>query len=316
MDDFISVIIPTYNRPRQLSACLTALAATDYPRSRFEVIVVDDGGSTPLDPVIAVFKSSLPVRLLRQKQSGPGAARNAGAAIARGRFLAFTDDDCLPHAPWLAEFARQFARDPRCLCGGQTANALHRNPYAVTSQLIVDVCYAHFNADPAQAVFFASNNMAVPADQFATLGGFDESFRTSEDRDLCGRWLGRGFSLVYVPEARIAHAHQMNFAGFYRQHFHYGRGAWRFHSRRNAGGPARFSPDWSFYRRFVALPASLHPPSRAWAVALLLIVWQLANAAGFFWQRLSTLFNRPDPRPSKGERSSDAYSRRAPRPTQ
>ena len=45
----ISVIIPTYNRPRQLAMCLGALEGVDFPREQFEVIVVDDGGSVPVD---------------------------------------------------------------------------------------------------------------------------------------------------------------------------------------------------------------------------------------------------------------------------
>lgn len=61
----ISVIIPTFNRPDKLSACLGALAKLDYPRNRFEVVVVDDGSPTPLDSVVAAFRPGLNVQLLR-----------------------------------------------------------------------------------------------------------------------------------------------------------------------------------------------------------------------------------------------------------
>ncbi len=43
MQPEFSIIVPTFNRPTQLAACLTALARLDYPRDRFEVVVVDDG---------------------------------------------------------------------------------------------------------------------------------------------------------------------------------------------------------------------------------------------------------------------------------
>jgi len=57
-----SIIVPTYNRPRQLADCLAALARLDYARDRFEVVVVDDGSSTPLEGVTAGFRPALLVR--------------------------------------------------------------------------------------------------------------------------------------------------------------------------------------------------------------------------------------------------------------
>ncbi len=52
---FFSIIVPTYNRLRQLSACVQSLTCLDYPRDRFEVIVVDDGSKTPPKAVVAPF---------------------------------------------------------------------------------------------------------------------------------------------------------------------------------------------------------------------------------------------------------------------
>src|SRR5690348_17430989 len=55
---FFSVIIPTHNRPKQLAACLRAIAEVDYPRDRFEVIVVDDGGSASLQETYHSYRRS------------------------------------------------------------------------------------------------------------------------------------------------------------------------------------------------------------------------------------------------------------------
>ena len=97
-------------------------------------------------------------------------------------------------------------------------------PYSATSQLIMDVVYRYYNADPLRARFVASNNMAMPTTAFRELGGFDPEFRTAEDRDLCDRWLQRGHRIIYVPAATVRHAHHMNAWAFCRQHFEYGRG--------------------------------------------------------------------------------------------
>lgn len=68
--------------------------------------------------------------------------------------------------------------------GGRVLNALLDNPYSSTSQAILELVYAYYNAEPAQARFFASNNLALPTLQFRAIGGFDATFATSEDRDL------------------------------------------------------------------------------------------------------------------------------------
>jgi len=62
LSPFFSVIIPTYQRPLQLATCLQALAKLDYPRERFEVIVVDDGSELPFNYVLARLE-----HFLRQK---------------------------------------------------------------------------------------------------------------------------------------------------------------------------------------------------------------------------------------------------------
>jgi glycosyltransferase involved in cell wall biosynthesis len=93
-----SVIIPARNAAGTLGATLNALAAQDCEHE-FEVIVVDDGSD---DATPAVASGSDPaVRLLREHGVGPGPARNAGAAVAAGEILAFTDADCVPTSGWL-----------------------------------------------------------------------------------------------------------------------------------------------------------------------------------------------------------------------
>src|SRR5690606_19121212 len=74
-----SIIIPTYNRPAPLHQCLAALRRQAYPPDAVEVIVVDDGSRKRLEPVVASFPG---VRLIRQVNAGPAAARNTGAAAA------------------------------------------------------------------------------------------------------------------------------------------------------------------------------------------------------------------------------------------
>jgi GT2 family glycosyltransferase len=282
-----SVVIPTYSRPAGLIECLRAVSRMDYPRERFDVIVVDDGGDTPLDATISSFRSDLTISLLQQANAGPAAARNAGAERAGGEFLAFTDDDCLPEPGWLKELGQVLIQAPECMVGGATVNAATGNLCSVTSQLIVEVVYRHYNADPHRARFLAANNLALSARGFREIGGFDPGFRTAEDRDLCDRWLHRGRRIIYHPGARIGHARPLNPRSFCRQHFEYGRGAARFHRVRADRGSGSILADSRFHLHlgnWLRRPLQAVPRKQLIPVAVLLATWQTANLAGFLWE--------------------------------
>ncbi|HEX2056336.1 MAG TPA: glycosyltransferase [Nitrospiraceae bacterium] len=291
-DPLFSVIVPTYGRPDALRGCVEALSALKYPRDRFEIIVVDDGGTVPLMPLLEPVAKQLQLKVLWQPNAGPAAARNFGALHATGKMLAFTDDDCRPAPDWLRAFEAASSPGATALLGGRTINALRENPYAQASQLIIDVVYAHYNRNPLHARFFASNNMAVPTELFRRLNGFDPGFRTSEDRDLCDRWQSQGYYLRYVPEAVIFHAHVLTLRSFWTQHAGYGRGAWLHHSARAQRGAGPFRPDWTFYKALARSPlsdASARDIVRAYC---LLMVAQLANASGCLAQAVKTCLAR------------------------
>lgn len=283
----ISVIVPTRERPAQLAGCLQALAGLDFEHDDYEVIVIDDGGTEPLHPWLHLYFDRLHLTVVRQPRTGPGGARNAGARLARGDLLAFTDDDCRPAPDWLRELAAEHGRSPDRLIGGRTVNGLDDNPYATTSQTIIEVAYAHYNRDPDDARFFAANNMAVPAALFRQIGGFDDTFRVaSEDRELCDRWLHRGHKMSYAPRAVVCHGHDLNLRRFCRQHFGYGRGARQFHQVRARRGSGSLKSEIRFHGRFLMLlrsPLSRLRPASALVVLTLLGLWQFLNLGGYMF---------------------------------
>ena len=286
----VSVIITTYRRLQQLARVLKMLAQQDYPKDRFEVIVVNDGGAQPLDTVVTPFERDLQIRLIFQENAGPGAGRNAGFQHARGAVIAFTDDDCEPAPGWLTALKRGSDSHPDSLLGGRTVSGLPRELCSTAQQLIQDIVYDFYNADAGNARFFASNNMALSAAGFRSIGGFDARFRiASEDRDLCERWQRAGRHMVYVPSAVIHHFHRLNLAGFVRQYFRYGRGAARFHRenlRRGSTGLWDNSGLHRNWRAWLFRPWREESGFRAMAFMALLLVWQAANLAGFLYGRL------------------------------
>jgi len=292
MSPLFSIVIPTYNRPDRLQQCLQSIAQLSYPRDRFEVIVVDDGSKSPLDPVVNTFTDCLPLRLIRQQNSGPAGARNTGAAAAQGTYLVFTDDDCQPAANWLSAIETSFADAPEALIGGHTINALPENPYSTASQLLIDYLYDYYNQAKGSATFFASNNFAMPRRLFNDIGGFDTSFplAAGEDREFCDRWLYRGFPMRYAPDMQIYHAHSLTLARFWRQHFNYGRGAYCFHQihGERSREDVKVEP-FTFYAKLISYPLTRAPLNRSLGLSTLLLLSQAANVIGFFQQRAKSL---------------------------
>ena len=281
-----SVIVPTYQRPAALAACVAALTQLRPPAGDFEIVIVNDGGMPP-SPATTIHSPSLGERALRvieQRNAGPAAARNAGAEAARGTLLAFTDDDCRPDPGWLEAFDRALCAAPGSLAGGRTINAIASSVFAETSQQLADFVASYFSGG-AEGRFFTSNNIAVARDEFLSAGGFDARFPFSagEDRELTDRWSAQGRPSVAVPDAVVRHAHDLTARRFLRQHFTYGRGASAFRRvRASTGRPVRVDP--AFYARSLAYPFTRGLGARAPIVALLTAGAHAAYAAGLFWE--------------------------------
>ena len=289
----VTVVVPSYGRPQRLRECLDALAGQALADA-WEAVVVDDGSPTPLGGMAAEFGGRIDLRVIRQENSGPSAARNRGVAEARGGLIAFTDDDCRPEPDWLATLVQASRERPAALVGGTTVNGLPDEVCASASQLIVDLVYEHFNADHENAYFLASNNILCPRERFLEIGGFSESFPRAgaEDRDFCDRWRMAGWPIVWRPAARVEHRHSQTLRKFIDLHVRYGRGAYRYQAMRRQRGSGTLREDLGFHgtlpRRVWRRLGRLAGPEsgscglcRRLQLGASLGLWQVANAAGF-----------------------------------
>jgi len=282
----VSVVIPTRNRPRAVESCLHALAVQTLPWGSFEVIVVDDGSEPPLALDPAQWAAKFDLKLLHQPNTGPAGARNRGVTEARGEFLAFTDDDCLPTPTWLEELIAALREHPEALVGGSTFNRLESDILAETSQFILEMVYEYFNSDPTNAYFFASNNIAVMRHNYISSGGFDAEFDSpaAEDREFCDRWRILPKPLIWKQSAIVEHRHAQNIFEFARLYFNYGQGAYLYKAKRKARGSGTMAEDMNFH---CCLPMLAFQKTSHYAllprVKILssLVLWHLANASGF-----------------------------------
>ncbi len=290
-----SIVVPTRNRPNQVYTLLQALASLEYPKEKFEVILVDDGSEQCLDGVVAPFRSMLQVKLLRQNVGGCANARQHGVSMAQGTYLAFTDDDCLPQIHWLQIMEEHFGLEKECALTGPVQNALEGNCYSATTELLLHYIRIYSATAKGSRSFFPTNNIAFPAELFRRIGGMNPSWTVSggEDRDLCYRWLAGGYSIRFLPDMRVLHAHHLNFQSFWRQHFHYGRGAFLYHYGYTPTGTSRIPFESAdFYLRLLLFPFAQLPVQQALPVFFLLGVSQIATLTGLLYQGVVEFIRR------------------------
>lgn len=290
-----SIIIPTFNRPRQLARCLEALDHLDTPTSDFEVLVVDDG-SPDSQRAAAALKDDFPslaLTVLLRQHGGPARARNRGAEAASGRLIAFLDDDCRPAPDWLGRLEEALDGGNGRLAGGRVVNALAEDRCAEATQALMTYLYGYYLEQ--RRPFFASCNMALERQRFLELGGFDTQFPLAggEDREFCRRCRREGLELVYAAGAVVRHHHALTLRSFLRQHFNYGRGAMFYHRLRREGGRAVGTEPPSFYLGLLRHPFADPECRRPGTTALLLGLAQVATAAGYLRERISLRATRP-----------------------
>jgi GT2 family glycosyltransferase len=204
----LSVIIPTCHRNQDLTRCLRALVGdqrslsvrpaapslpvTSHPDFYYEVVVTDDGRISTAE---VMLQTTFPfVRWVRGPRRGPAANRNYGAIHAKGNWLLFLDDDCIPNPGWLGAYALACSGtnsilEGKTTCIGKKSRADEGCPINETGGLLW------------------SCNFAIRRDVFFEAGGFDELYPAAsmEDLDFAVRLRRAGHRIQFVPGALIAH---------------------------------------------------------------------------------------------------------------
>jgi GT2 family glycosyltransferase len=194
----ISVIVPVYRQWELVPALLECLTAQSLGPGRFEILLVNN--AAPEAPPALALPSN--ARILPGPVPGSYAARNAGAAAARGRWLVFTDADCLPDPGWLAAMIAALEARPGALVAGPVQMIAPDDPNAYASyDLVRGIPQARYIARG----YAATASLAVEREAFRALGGFDAARRSGGDAEFCRRAGAAGHGLVLAPDAVVRH---------------------------------------------------------------------------------------------------------------
>jgi glycosyltransferase involved in cell wall biosynthesis len=211
-----SVIVPAYRAVDLLPDSLGALVASDLPRQHWELIVVDDAGNDNTGEVARRWADR--VIILDGPPGGPGRGRNAGAAIARGRWLVFIDQDVRVHRDTLSRIAANVERFPDVVAMFGTYDAHPAAPGVLSEYRNLLHRRVHC-AGAGNAETFWAGCGAIRREAFEAANGFDiVRFPRGqiEDIELGYRLRDAGGRILLDPAIEGTHLKRWTFAGMLR----------------------------------------------------------------------------------------------------
>lgn len=209
----VTIAICTYNRSSALEDSVgTSFAQeTDVP---FEVLVVDNNSTDDTREVVRKLKKKYPeLRYVVETNQGLSHARNRALKEARGRIVAFIDDDCTVMPDWITNVAQVF-EDPAIGCAGGRISVQYpgEKPSWITPEMESLFGLYDHGDEPCCTDRVFGGNLLVRRDLALQLGGFSTNLGYQgakhiggEDIDYAIRVAQAGYKIAYVPNARAIH---------------------------------------------------------------------------------------------------------------
>jgi len=235
----ISIVIPTYNRRGILEKALLALFNQDYPKDKYEIILVDDGSTDGTKEYVESLKKAKNFKYIWHGNVGRAANRNIGIRSAKGEIILFLDDDVIAGPLLLKEhYNIHFeSKDPKLVVLGYTpfAKEIKRTTivqyYEDFWKRVFHRAATNIKANPHWYVI--TNNLSLRKDFLEEVGLFDENFKnySYEDTELGYRLLKNGMEIRFNKRAMAYHNFEIDLEGSCKQQFQSGYSAVLFYQK-------------------------------------------------------------------------------------
>ena len=197
----ISVVTPCYNCEKYLLDTLNSVfRQTVLPN---EIVLVDDGSTdstVDLIEKIIVEHSEINIRLIKQKNSGPGAARNAGIQASKGDWIAFLDSDDIWREKKIEKVLEAIVENPEAIMIANDICEVYEDGRRRDIFL-----HTYYNSNESGFVqlyhgcFLSTSSVCVKKEILEKVDGFDNTLRSAQDYDLWLRVSQEG-KIVFIPE--------------------------------------------------------------------------------------------------------------------
>lgn len=230
---FISIIIPSRDSERTIGKLLDSLFSMNYPKRKYEIIVVDSSiDKTP--QVVKKYPVKL-IRITRTKERNIALACNTGIKASKGKFVAFIDSDCVVGKNWLNDLLNSSSKEIACVGGKVITSGNIFDKYAQSAYKSpmrnIDKKYITNLSNFHKRMWPVGSNFMIRKDVIKEVGYFDEKLQFYEEVDLFWRVCQKGYKLLLVPRARAKHSYRRSFFGMFKTYLRYGMGCGYFCKR-------------------------------------------------------------------------------------
>ena len=219
MNDFISVIVCTYNREKYIGRCLEHLLRQHPEPSSYEVLIIDNNSTDRTREICSEFvnRHGEIFRYIMEQSQGLSFARNRGIKEARGSLLVFLDDDAFADVNYIASTRSYFASHPDVLAAGGRIHPQYEDsePTWMTSFLLPLVAAQDMGDDAVpfkKGRFPIGANMIIRKKAFETYGIFNtglgrkgSSLEGGEEKDFIQRLHAAHERIMFTPQASVTH---------------------------------------------------------------------------------------------------------------
>ncbi|MDQ3015333.1 MAG: glycosyltransferase [Bacteroidota bacterium] len=225
---FISIIIPAKNEEILLRGCINSLHQLDYPKEKFEIIIVD---GLSKDNSVAVAREMGAKVISNAKQTvSPG--RNIGFENAKGELIAFTDADCIVDINWLSNCIKYFENDKAVACvGGPNLTPTDESDFGKAVGFVFDQPVFAAGSIHARELNEVKEVSSIPGCNaiyrqsiLSQVMPLDESMLTGDDTLLNRKILDLGSRLLYTPDVIVFHYRRPTPRKLWRQFYRYAIG--------------------------------------------------------------------------------------------
>ena len=232
---FYSVIIPVYNRPKEVDELLESLIHQTY--SNFEVLIIEDGSIDKCDHIISKYQDKLNITYFYKPNTGQGFSRNFGFDQAKGDYFIVFDSDCIIPKHYF-QAVEDFLKDnPVGAFGGpdQAHESFTPMQKAISYSMTSPFTTGGIRGNKKHYGTFhpRSFNMGISKDVYENVGGYKIT-RMGEDLEFSIRIINAGYQTALIEDAFVYHKRRTSLSQFYKQLHFFGR------ARINVG---RFYPE-------------------------------------------------------------------------
>lgn len=220
-----SIIIPVYNRPKEIDELLASLVTQNF-NAEFEVLIIEDGSTKTCKTIVESYTSQLSnVSYHFKENSGAGASRNYGMQKALGNYFIILDSDVILPENYLLEVKKALEENYTDAFGGP--DAAHKSftylqkaiNYSMTSVLTTGGIRGKKQA--VGKFQPRSFNLGISKIAFIKTQGFSK-MKNGEDIELTFRLWDNGFKTQLIEKAFVYHKRRSSIPQFYKQTFGFG----------------------------------------------------------------------------------------------